>query len=264
MKPNRPQTPATDASTGQHLQTDVLEARLAALRSALLFSTWPERVLLQLAEKSRMETVAEQVTVHPVGHRIHSIHVLVSGTTLTSAADSQGRRVTIKLHSRGEVHGLFLWANQDSRAHLDVVTLVQSTFLVIPIPVLEEVMASVPQLWRSIATEASRRLIITMEIAMSFGLESPRIRFARHILEQMESTETSSEEKLPQVVPMSQQVMAELLGVSRQTVTSLVREFEEQGYIHWRYGRISVLDLDGLRSAAKFVWQRVAGPLATS
>jgi CRP-like cAMP-binding protein len=145
-----------------------------------------------------------------------------------------------------------------------VVTLVQSTFLVIPIRVLEEVMASVPQLWRSIATEASRRLIITMEIAMSFGLESPRIRFARHILEQMESTETSSEEKLPQVVPMSQQVMAELLGVSRQTVTSLVREFEEQGYIHWRYGRISVLDLDGLRSAAKFVWQRVAGPLATS
>ena len=228
---------------------------MAALRSALVFSTWPERALLQLAEKSRMETVAEQVTVHPIGHRIHSIHVLVSGNTQTSAADSQGRRVSIKLHRGGEVHGLFLWANQDLVAHLDLVTLVPSTFLVIPIQVLEEVLTAEPQLWQSIAAEASRRLVVTMEIAMSFGIESPRIRFARHILQQVEGAETGSEGNTPRVVAMSQQVMAELLGVTRQTVTSLVREFEGQGHIHWRYGRISVLDLDGLRRAARFAWQ---------
>jgi CRP-like cAMP-binding protein len=211
-----------------------------------------------------MQTEPAQVTVNRAGHPIHSIYVLVSGNTQTSAADSQGRRVSIKLHRCGEVHGLFLWATQHLEAHLDVVTLVPSTLLVIPIKVLEEVLASEPQLWQSIAAEASRRLIITMEIAMSFGLESARIRFARHILEQAESAETGLEMKTPQVVRMSQQVMAELLGVSRQTVTSLVREFEEQGHIHWRYGRIEVLDLEGLRSAAKFVWQREARPLSAA
>lgn len=239
---------------------DLLQTRMAALKSALVFSAWPERVLLQLAEKSRLETVEAQVTVYPVGHQIHSIHVLVSGNTQTTAADSQGRRVSIKLHHGGEVHGLFLWATQDLVAHLDLVTLVPSTFLVIPIQVLEEVLASEPQLWRSIAIEASRRLVMTMEIAMSFGIESPHIRFARHILQLVESTQTGSEGNTPHVVAMSQQVMAEFLGVTRQTVTSLVREFEGQGHIQWRYGRISVLDLDGLRRAARFVWQREYSP----
>ena len=256
MKSEPTQKPSPNPGGGDPPQRDILDARMAALRSALVFSTWPERALLQLAEKSRMETVAEQVTVHPIGHRIHSIHVLVSGNTQTSAADSQGRRVSIKLHHGGEVHGLFLWATQDLVAHLDLVTLVPSTFLVIPIEVLEEVLASEPQLWQSIASEASRRLIVTMEIAMSFGIESPRIRFARHILQLVEDAQTGSEGNTPHVVAMSQQVMAELLGVTRQTVTSLVREFEGQGHIQWRYGRISVLDLHGLRRAARFVWQR--------
>lgn len=235
---------------------DLLQARMAALKSALVFSKWPERVLLNLAEKSRMETVEAQVTVNPVGQRIHSIQVLVSGTTQTCATTSQGRRVSIKLHSCGEVHGLFLWATQDLEVHFDLVTLVPSTFLVIPIQVLDEMLAAEPQLWQSIAAEASRRLIMTMGIAMSFGIESPRIRFARHILQQAKGTETGSESNAPQVVPMSQQVMAELLGVSRQTVTSLVRDFEGQGHILWSYGRITVLDLNGLRQAAQFAWQQ--------
>lgn len=235
---------------------DVLQARLAALRGALVFSSWPEPVLRLLAEKSRMESVAANVTIHPVGHLIDSVHVLVLGATNTCATNSQGRRVSLKLHRSGEVHGLFLWVNKDLRAHLDLVTLMPSTFLVIPIKVLDKVLAAEPQLWQSIAAEASRRLILTMEIAIGFGLEAPRVRFARHILQQVDTAVTSSDRKTPQEVAMSQQVMAELLGVTRQTVTSLVRDFEGQGHIRWRYGRITVMDLDGLKLAAKFAWQR--------
>lgn len=239
---------------------DVLQARLAALRGAFVFSSWPGSVLRLLAEKSRMESVAANVAVNPVGHLINSVHVLVSGTTNTCATNSQGRRVSLKLHSCGEVHGLFLWVTKNLRAHLDLVTLVPSTFLVIPIKVLDEVLAAHPQLWQSIAAEAARRLVLTMEIAIGFGLEAPRVRFARHIMQQVDAAVTGSDRKTPQEVPMSQQVMAELLGVTRQTVTSLVRDFEGQGHIRWRYGRITVLDLDGLKLAAKFAWQREDSP----
>ena len=94
---------------------------------------------------------------------------------------------------------------------------------------------------------------------MSLGLEPPRVRFARHILNQRRRTEAHPDMSILQV-SMSQQVMAELLGVSRQTVSSLVRDFEEHGLIHWRYGRIVILDLDGLRHIAKFAWEHQANP----
>lgn len=259
MEENTAKTPASNGHEDKCGLSDDLETRLAALRAATVLSSWPESVLTVLAEKSRLEAVPANVTLQPIGHVIRSVHVLVSGLTQTGAADSQGRRVALKLHRPGEVHGLFLWATQERKLRHDMVTLEPSTVLVIPIEVLDEVSAAEPSLWRAVAVESSRRLITALEIAMSFGLEPPRVRFARHILEQWECIAGCSTSVAPQV-HISQQVMAELLGVSRQTVTALVRDFEEQGRLRWRYGRITVLDLDGLREAAKFVWQCEANP----
>jgi Mn-dependent DtxR family transcriptional regulator len=45
--------------------------------------------------------------------------------------------------------------------------------------------------------------------------------------------------------------MAELLGVSRQWATGLVRDMCRSGLVRWRYGRVTVLDLEGLRAIAE-------------
>lgn len=237
------------------LARDVLDSRMDALRGALVFSGWPDRALMLLAEKSRMESLAAHVPIQAVGQVLHSVHVLVSGATQSGVTDREGRRVSLKLHKPGEVHGLFLWASGTREQRHDLVTLMPSTLLVIPIDVLHEALAAYPHLWQSVATETARRLLDALEIALSFGLESPRTRFARHIIRQVESAETGAGDS-PRQVPMSQQVMAELLGVSRPTVASLVRSFEAQGLIRWHYGRISILDMEKLLEAAQWVWRR--------
>lgn len=237
------------------LTWDVLEARMDALKGALVFSGWPDRALMLLAEKSRMESLAAHVPIQAVGQVLHSVHVLVSGATQSGVTDREGRRVSLKLHKPGEVHGLFLWAAGTREYRHDLVTLVPSTLLIIPAEVLHEVLAAHPHLWQSVTVETARRLLEALEIALSFGLESPRTRFARHIIRQVASADTVSGDS-PRQVPMSQQVMAELLGVSRPTVASLVRSFEAQGLIRWHYGRISILDMERLREAAQWVWRR--------
>lgn len=231
-----------------------LNERLAALKGAVTFSKCPEPVLMLLAEKSRMEFVEANVTLQAIGHVMKSIHVLVSGATQTGATDRQGRRVSLKLHSPGEAHGLFLWASQERTLRHDMVTLEPSQFLVIPLEVLDKAFAADPGLWKALAVNASRRLLMALEIAMAFGLEAPRVRFARSILTQLKSAEDGADVSTPQA-SMSQQVMAELLGVTRQTVTALVRDFQAKGYIRWRYGRITVLDLNALQQVAKFTWE---------
>jgi hypothetical protein len=52
-----------------------------------------------------------------------------------------------------------------------------------------------------------------------------------------------------------------MLGVSRQWASQLVRELSEAGMVSWRYGRVTLLDLEGLRALAS---GGVNAPLARS
>ena len=236
---------------------DDLEARTLALKGAAVFSEWPDESLKFLAGMSRLEAVEAQVAIQSVGQLLHSVHVLVSGTTQSGVTDTEGRRVSLKLHQPGDVHGLFLWATGKRVQRHDLVTLTPSTFLVIPLQALDQAAEADPSLWRSIAAESARRLLEVLEMALSFGLETPRARFARHILRQVESTPAQGD-GTSLMVAISQQVLADLVGVSRPTVVTLARDFEERGLIKRHYGHIEVLDLQGLSQMSQFVWGREA------
>jgi DNA-binding FadR family transcriptional regulator len=49
---------------------------------------------------------------------------------------------------------------------------------------------------------------------------------------------------------LPQERLGEMLGVSRQTATGLVRELVDDGLVHWRYGRVTLLDLPRLQAIA--------------
>jgi hypothetical protein len=51
-------------------------------------------------------------------------------------------------------------------------------------------------------------------------------------------------------VRLSQERLADMLGVSRQWATAVVRELARAGIVEWRYGRVTVLDVQALRSLA--------------
>ena len=51
-------------------------------------------------------------------------------------------------------------------------------------------------------------------------------------------------------VVMTQELLASLLGVRRESITQAAGRLQEQGYIRYRRGHISVLDPPGLRSSA--------------
>ena len=232
---------------------DVMEARAQALKRVQVFSGWPDQTVMLLAKRSRTESMAAHVSIQTVGQMLNAVHVLVRGTTQSGVTDAAGRRVSLRVHQPGDVHGLFLWTSGTRELRHDLVTLTPCTFVVIPLHALDQALAAEPHLWQSLAVETARRLLNALEMALSFGLETPRARFARRILQQMESSDHVPEGP-SRLVPMSQQVMAELVGVSRPTAISLVREFERLGLIKWHYGQVEILDLKGLRLVSQFEW----------
>lgn len=52
------------------------------------------------------------------------------------------------------------------------------------------------------------------------------------------------------VLPITQDLLAEMLGVHRPTITNAIRAFERAGLIDYRRGRVEILDRDGLVEAS--------------
>ncbi len=55
-------------------------------------------------------------------------------------------------------------------------------------------------------------------------------------------------------VPLSQQELAHLAGVSRQVVNRVLRQLERRGIVRLAYGSIALVDPDGLRSFSDEAW----------
>jgi len=51
-------------------------------------------------------------------------------------------------------------------------------------------------------------------------------------------------------LPLTQDFLATMLGVQRPTVTIAARLLQASDLIHYRYGRVTILDREGLRNAA--------------
>jgi DNA-binding GntR family transcriptional regulator len=49
---------------------------------------------------------------------------------------------------------------------------------------------------------------------------------------------------------LSQDKLAEMLAISRQWASQLIREMVDDGLVQWRYGRVTLLDLPRLRALA--------------
>jgi CRP-like cAMP-binding protein len=52
------------------------------------------------------------------------------------------------------------------------------------------------------------------------------------------------------VFPMTHEFLAEMLGVRRSTVSEVLEPFQEKGLIHYRRGKCTVLDREGLKAGS--------------
>jgi CRP/FNR family transcriptional regulator, cyclic AMP receptor protein len=77
------------------------------------------------------------------------------------------------------------------------------------------------------------------------------VRLARRLAAMAEGY--GEREHRRRTVEVSQEQLAMMLSTSRQTANQLLKELESQGLIRLSYGTIEILDLDGLRRAARLI-----------
>jgi CRP-like cAMP-binding protein len=81
------------------------------------------------------------------------------------------------------------------------------------------------------------------QIAACNAVHSAEARFARWLLQTQDRIDSDA-------LPLTQEVLSQMLGVRRTTVTLVARALQQAGLIRYRRGQIVILDRAGLEEAA--------------
>jgi CRP/FNR family cyclic AMP-dependent transcriptional regulator len=227
-----------------------LEARADAIGRAAPFTDWPRDVLLRLAAASSAASHPSETSLIANGQRCDHITVIAEGTVLSSVSTPGGRRLTYKIDDAAFAYGLASLAD-GLPLQVDLVADGPVAVVRTPLAAVRAELTRLPALWESIAVETIRRSRRYATQLNQFVLDTPRVRAASLLIGLLAKSGKDGIDGAVDIgFRLSQERLADMLGVSRQWATAVVRELAQAGLIEWHYGRVTVLDVQGLRRLA--------------
>lgn len=226
------------------------EARVRAMASTTLFRSWPESTLRRLAHSAQVSVHRRGGLVVDSGRTSEALTIVVQGVVQACVTAKAGRRITFKVGGPGGVYGL-LPMFDGRKIPSDLVAHERVVALAIPYATLRAELVRAPALWELLASEMAARARGYTDQMRRFLFDGPRVRMAALLASLAHGGAQDGDGAVELPMQLSQERLAEMLGISRQWATGLVREMSDASIITWRYGRVTILDIDGLRAIAR-------------
>lgn len=181
----------------------------------------------------RDQLIAE--VTRPVPHAVFPIDCVIS----VVAVMKDGRQIETRTIGRESGYGL-LHALGSRYSYERVTAQIAGDAWRLPIERLTEAAAESPSLVRRIVQGAQATLVQTAQATACNTLHPVEQRLCRWLLLTRDRLQSD-------VLPLTQEHLAIMLGVQRTTVTAVASALQAEGLIAYSRGRITVLDADALR-----------------
>ena len=226
------------------------EARADAIGRAAPFLAWPRDVLLRLAAASSVSSHEPGTCLIAAAQRCAHITVVTAGTAISSVSNPGGLRVVFKFDASPYAYGLFSFVDGLAQGH-ELIADEPVSVIRIPHASIRGELDRKPSLWESVVVETTRRARGMNLQMQQFVFDVPLVRAASLLLGMLAGN-GKGDEQGPLTIEhrLSQERLGEMLGISRQWATTVVRELTHAGLVDWRYGRVTVLDVRALRALA--------------
>jgi len=210
-----------------------------------------------LSEEVRDALLARAVVRrHPSGARLFSrgdanagLFCVLDGAVEIGAVDLAGRESLLDVLQAAQWFGEIALFDDGPRTH-DATTKGATTLLLVPAAELRRLVEADPALWRTfgaLVVEKVRALFLGSEGA---GTLSAGVRVARRLHGMTTCHGMLVAGCVRSTLAINQQQLGAMLGLTRQTVSEVLRQLEGDGIVKRRYGAIEVLDLDALHGIA--------------
>jgi CRP/FNR family transcriptional regulator, cyclic AMP receptor protein len=175
------------------------------------------------------------------GEQVQGWYAVLSGLVKLQSKSSQGRRSAYLGIPGGEWFGEGAAMKNDTR-HYDVIALRDSELLCLPTAEFAELRATSMTFNHALADQLNMRLGQAMVIIETMRLRTPEQRVAMYLGRHLWHG--------PRKMSLSQEELGILAGLSRQTVNAALKALEQQKLVALEFGRVSILDEEGLMTLA--------------
>jgi CRP-like cAMP-binding protein len=211
------------------------------------FSHLPDDFQRSLLAAARLRTLAAGQLLFKRGDPPCGLYAVLDGAVRISAVNAQGKEAVLSLVETPYWFGEICLFDGLPRTH-DALAMGPCTLLQVPQAAMLALLERQPVYWREVALLMSHKLRLSLINIEQMSLMPASARLAHRLL--MIAEGYGEIEQVRRVLQLPQEDLAAMLGLSRQTINSLLKNLEQQGIIGLSYGAIEVLDLPGLRRAA--------------
>lgn len=224
------------------------EAALRVLRKAPWLMDTPADLPELLLAEGRLVRRGIGEWAQAEGDDRGGLFVVIAGVLHSYCAAPGDREIMIGLAEAGSVLGHATRFSGGPRL-VTAVCVEPSVLLEISEPALDRVAEQRPEIWRAIASFVYANLRSTVRMAAELVALRPRERIAARLLAAAEFHRATRTAPFP-VLRLSQELLGEMVGVTRKTVNQHLSAFERAGLVEVGYGRITLRDVEGLRAVA--------------
>lgn len=209
----------------------------------------PERVRRTVLGSCEVIEVATGDVLARVGEPPPAIHFPESGVISTLATYGDGSTIEMANVGREACSGMGLILGGSMQLNTNQVQ-VRGTIRVLPAGPAEELRDALPEFRAALFAAVQAVFFQVMVSGACNGKHSARQRLARWLL-------TMHDRSDEEILPLTQEFLADVLGLRRATVTEVASDLQREGRIAYARGRIRIVDSALLREASCECYDRV-------
>jgi CRP-like cAMP-binding protein len=215
------------------------------LRKVPLFAELTEEELRQLAGVVREQHYRKHVTLFRLEDPGNAFFILKSGLMKVTIEDQNGREIILRMVYPTDFFGEMALLDGMPRS-ATVTTQEPCEALIIYRPAFLALIEKSPKILLNMTAVLSRRLRKMNELIRSLVFFDVYGKVARVLLTLATEKGRATEEGTVIDLRLTQQELAELAGMSRETMTRTLRDFQQAGVVRIESGIITILELDML------------------
>jgi CRP-like cAMP-binding protein len=228
-----------------------MESSLHRYRSQLETTPWfrglPVELRDYLVSRATLLTLEKGQILYRRGDQSYGLYAVLGGALAIGTVGMDGKEALLA------VLGPTAWVGEismfDGLPRPNDATAVSRTLLLhVPEAALQSLLDSTPRYWRDFALLMAQRLRVSFENAEAMTLLPAAQRVANRLL--MIAGGYGGLNASQSRIRVSQDSLASMVSLSRQTTNQLLRNLEGQRIVSLKSGEIAILDFDRLRAAS--------------
>ena len=218
---------------------------LAFLRKAPLFASLPEPVLASLAGMANVRRLSRGQVLFSQDDPPDRVYLLYSGAIAIVLSTADGRELVINEMRPGDSFGELALLEGRQRRTATAIARAASEVVGIPSAEFMRQLEAQPRLMRQLLMTFAERLRNSGERESALAFLTAPARLARILLQQMQAADPGAP-----LASMSQEELAQHVGVTRQTVAKILGDWRRAGWIITGRGKIMLVNTVALKRLA--------------